>query len=82
MAAANAAAQEGVHALGLQKASQGPVAGAVGVHHLRGEHLAVLHLVELKLGRVAKVLEHLAVFVRYCDFHDKVPFSPRDLRFI
>ena len=61
--AANAAAQEGVHALGLQKASQGPVAGAVGFHHLRGEHLAVLHLVELKLGRVAKVLEHLAVFV-------------------
>ena len=70
-AAANAAADEGIHALGLQKARQGPVAGAVGIHHLRGGHPALLGLINFELGRVAEVLEHLAVFIGYCDFHKK-----------
>ena len=68
-AAANAAADEGVHALGLQKARQGPVAGAVGIHYLRGKHPALLSLINFELGRVAEVLEHLAVFIGHCDFH-------------
>ena len=58
-------------ALGLQKARQGPVAGAVGIHHLRGGHPALLGLINFELGRVAEVLEHLAVFIGYCDFHKK-----------
>ena len=47
------------------------MAGAVGIHHLRGKHPALLSLINFELGRVAEVLEHLAVFIGYCDFHKK-----------
>ena len=58
----------------LQKASQGPVSAAIGIHHLGGGYGAVLHIIELELCRVAKVLEHLAVFIGDCDFHEDASF--------
>ena len=70
-AAADAAADEGLHAVLPQEARQGPVAAAVGVHHPAGDHRAVFHVVELELLRVAEVLEYLTVFISDCDFHDK-----------
>ena len=70
---ANAAADQGIHPLGLQKARQGTVAGTVGIHHLGRGHLAVLHLINFKLGCVAEVLEHLAVFVSNCENQKDTP---------
>ena len=68
--APNAAAHQGLHPLGLEEPGQGPVAAAVGVHHLGGDHLAPLQLVELELGGVAEVLEDLSVFVGNGRFHN------------
>ena len=73
-AAADAAADQGIHLVCLQEARQGPVAAAVGVHHLGGDDRAVLHVIELELCRVTEVLEHLAVFIGDCDFHDDASF--------
>ena len=72
--AANTAADQGIHLTVLQKASQGPVSAAIGIHHLGGGYGAVLHIIELELCRVAKVLEHLAVFIGDCDFHEDASF--------
>ena len=72
-AAADAAADQRVYPVGLQKAGQGPVAAAAGAHHLAGGHFAAVDLIELELFRVAKVLEHLAVVVGYRDFHERQP---------
>ena len=71
---ADAAADQGIHLTVLQKASQGPVSAAIGIHHLGGGYGAVLHIIELELCRVAKVLEHLAVFIGDCDFHEDASF--------
>lgn len=68
------AADQGIHLTVLQKASQGPVSAAIGIHHLGGGYGAVLHIIELELCRVAKVLEHLAVFIGDCDFHEDASF--------
>ena len=68
-AAADAAADQGIHAVALEEARQGAVAAANGADHLGGDHLAVLHFIELELFTVAEVLKHLAVFIGYCEFH-------------
>lgn len=67
--AADTAADQSVHTVPLEEARQSAVAAAHGADHLGGDHLAVLDLIELKLFTVAEVLEHLAVFVGYCEFH-------------
>ena len=74
-AAANAAADENIYALLAQKSSQSAVAAAYCADYLGGEHLAVLNLIELKLFAVAEVLEHLAIFIGYRDFHHITPLS-------
>ena len=66
-AAADAAADQGVHLKGAQEGGQGAVAAAVGVHHHGPGDLAVLHIVELELLGVAEVLENAAVFVEGCE---------------
>ena len=68
-AAADAAADQGVHPVALEKTGQSAVAAADGTDHLGGDYLSVLDLIELKLFTVAEVLEHLAVFIGYCKFH-------------
>jgi len=56
-ATADAAANEYIDALGLQKACQRTVTGAVGIHDLRGLNSIALDLVYLKLRGVTKMLE-------------------------
>src|SRR5699024_5372619 len=60
-ASADAAADQTVHTLGLEKASQRPVAAAVGGDHLGGYHGAVPDVVELEGLGVAEVTEYIPV---------------------
>ena len=68
-AAADAAADERVHAAVGEQARQGAVAGAAGAHDLLVEHLAVLNVVDLELLAAAKVHKDVAVVVRSCHPH-------------
>ena len=67
--AANAPADEGVRAVGFQKARQGPVAAARRADHFAGGDLALLYGEELKGLAVAEVLKNLPVFVSDRDLH-------------
>ena len=62
-AAANAAADQHVCMEGVQDTCQGAVTAAHGVHNFGRYDLAVKDLIDLKLTRVAKVLEDVAVFI-------------------
>ena len=73
-AAADAAADQRIHAVGLQKARQRAMAAAVGIDDLRAPDRAVLHIVELELRGVAKVLEDAAVFIGDCNSHGVFSF--------
>lgn len=64
------AADEAVHAVLGQEARQGAVAASVGGADLGGDYLAVLHLIDLELFRVAEVAEYHSVFIGDRDFHD------------
>ena len=72
--AANAAAQQHVHAIAHQKAHQCTVSLPVGGDHLGAGDAAFLDSVQLELCRVAEVLEHLTAFIRDCDLHNKSSF--------
>ena len=67
--AANAAADQHVRMQSCQDPSQGAVAAALGIDHFGRHDLSVLHLIDLKLGRMAEVLENLTVFISNCNFH-------------
>ena len=67
--AADAAADQRVHAVRFEKHRQRPVAAAVCVHDLAGSDLAVLHRVQLELLRVAEMLEYQPVFIGDSDLH-------------
>ena len=68
-AAADAAADERVHAVLHQEARQRAVAAAVGIDHFGGDDPVTVDLIDLELLGVAKVLEDLAVCVGNCNFH-------------
>lgn len=70
----NTAANQRLNALGLQKACQRAMAASQRVHHLRGNHFALLCLIDFELLGMAEMLEYLTVFISYCDFHDNFPF--------
>ena len=53
-----------------QQAGQRTVTAAVRIHHLCLQQLAAGYLVQLKLLRVAKMLENLSVFIGNCDLHN------------
>lgn len=72
--AADAAADQGLHLMLFEKNCQSAVSGAAGVYYSALAGLAVFHLIHLELLGFAKVLEHLAVFIGYCDFHGE--YSP------
>ena len=74
-AAADAAADESVHAPLRQEPGQGPVAAALGVMDLGGDHLVLRHVVDLELSAVAEMLEHLAVLVSDRDLHESASFD-------
>ena len=72
--AANAAADQTVHAVDLQKTRQGAVAAAIGIYNPGGHNCTVFHFVKLELLCVAKVAEYVPVFIGDCDFHGKTSF--------
>lgn len=70
-AGADAAAENDVRTLPDEEAHQCAVALPIGGDDLGADELAVFGLVKLELGRAAEVLEHLTVFERNCNFHEK-----------
>ena len=56
-----------------QEAYQRTMALPVGGNDLAAQNQAVFCIVDFELCRAAKVLEHLAVFIRNCDFHKGPP---------
>lgn len=72
--AADTAADQRVHMQRAQNARQRAVAAAVGIHHFRGNDVAVFHIVDLELLRVAKVLKNFSVFVSDRNSHDGFSF--------
>ena len=71
--AANAAADQPAHALLLEKRRQRTMPAAGGRHNLLGNHSAFLHVIQLKLLRVTKMLENLSVLVGDRNSHIKPP---------
>ena len=68
-AAADAAADQRIDALSLQKSSQRAVAAAHRVDDFCTDDCTVFYFVNLKLFRVAEMLENLALFICNCNFH-------------
>ena len=66
---ANAAADQRVHLRRFQEAGQRAMAAAVGGHNLFGDDLAVRYVVELKLLRMAEMLEDFSILISCCDSH-------------
>ena len=62
-AAADAAADQRIHAALHQEARQRAVPAAVGIHDFGTDDLPVLYIVELELRRAPEVLENLPVFI-------------------
>ena len=71
---ADAAADQRVDLGFLQKACQQSVAAAVGIHDLRVDDAAVLHIVQLELLGVAEVLEDFSVLIGDRDSHVVLSF--------
>lgn len=67
--AADAAADQRIDALSLQKSSQCAVAAAHRIDDFRIDDCTVFYFVNLKLFRVAEMLENLALFICNCNFH-------------
>ena len=73
-ACADAAADEYIYAVGCEEARQCAVAAALGIRDLLPDDPVFLHVVELELRRVAKVLEYVSVFICYRNSHCYRPF--------
>ena len=72
--AADATADQSVHAVLHQEACQCAVTAAVGIHNFRMEDLALRSLINLELLGVTEMLKNLAVFVGNCNFHLEISF--------
>ena len=66
----NTAAENDIYAVPNKEAHQCTMALTIGRSNLTAQNLAVFCIVDFELCGVAKVLEHLTVFVRNCDFHN------------
>ena len=73
-ASADAAAESDIDPVLDKEADQRTMALAVGGNDFTVQDGAVLGFVNLELGRTAKVLEHLTVFVGNSDFHNECSF--------
>ena len=78
--AADAAADQLVHAVHHQKARQQAVAASGRVEHPAGDDLALLHLIELERGAMAEVLKDLTVLVGNCNLHRETSCIRHDIR--
>ena len=70
-AAADAAANQRVHAVSGQKTGQRAVAAAIGGHNFTLADLSIRHVIQLELLCVSKMLENLTIFVGDSNFHRK-----------
>ena len=68
-AAADAAADQCINTESCEHTCESAVTAAERINNFRENDLAVFCGVELELFGVAEMLEDLAVFVCYCDFH-------------
>ena len=68
-AAADASADQNLHALGCQKVCQRSMSAASGGQHLGAYDSIVCDLIELKISRMAKMLKNIFTVIGYCNFH-------------
>ena len=68
-AAADTAADQRIDALSLQKSGQRAMAAVHRVDDFCTDDCTVFYFVNLKLFRVAEMLENLALFICNCNFH-------------
>ena len=66
----NTAAENDIYTVLNKEAHQCTMARPIGRNDLTAQNLAVFCIVDFEQCGVAKVLEHLTVFVRNCDFHN------------
>lgn len=71
---ANSATDQGIRLSCFQKTGQGAVAAAVGRDDLFGDNLSVLHIIELELFCVTKMLEDFTFLISYRDSHAPCSF--------
>lgn len=73
-AAANTAANQNVCIERMQDASQCAVSAAVRINDFRSGDSSILSIIDLKLCRMAKMLEDLAILISNCDSHNMFSF--------
>ena len=74
-AAANSAADQGIHSPLHQESRQCPMTAAFCSHHFRANHASVCYLINLKLFCMAKMLKNLAILISHCNFHNRCSFQ-------
>ena len=73
--AADASANQSVHAVLHQEACQCAVAAAVGINNFRMNDFAVRSFIKLELFSVTEMLKNLTVFIGNCNFHNGISFA-------
>ena len=73
--AADAAADQSIHAMLHQEACQRAVTAAVGINDFRMDDFAVRSFIKLELFGVAEMLKNLTVFIGNCNFHNGISFA-------
>ena len=73
--AADASANQSVHAVLHQEACQCAVTAAVGVNDFRMDDFAVRSFINLELLGVAEMLKDLTVLIGNCNFHNGISFA-------
>ena len=73
--AADASANQSVHAVLHQETCQCAVTAAVGINNFRMNDFAVRSFIKLELFGVAEMLKNLTVFIGNCNFHNGISFT-------
>ena len=73
-AAANAAADQHIHATIRQKTGKCAVSASIGIDYLSGKNFIAINGINLELLRMAKVLKNFTIAISYCDFHLMISF--------
>ena len=73
--AADASANQSVHAVLHQEACQRAVTAAVGINNFRMSDFAVRSFIKLELFGMAEMLKDLTVFIGNCNFHNGISFA-------
>lgn len=64
--ATDAAGNDGIDFLGLQKTDQGTVALTMGVDDVSLDDMAIFDIIDLEFFRMAEMLEYIPIFIRNC----------------